>query len=277
MALFSRVKTWVTNEVLTASDLNAEFDNILTNATANKVVGYSANSSQMQTADDPYPGGSVSLASSVAEEITRLRYVVKQLSGQAQWYVDPPRSVATGALSVATADINDNAVTTVKIADSNVTEVKIANSNVTTPKIADSNVTTVKIADGNVTLPKLVASAYLHSSSCGTYTTSSAVATTITNLSGSFTVTANRPVLVYLTATNTAAYFETSGGTASTIFIQRDGSNIATLSVATGAKLIAVPPTMDDPGAGTYTYRVQCSTDGTFNMNNYRLLVMNAL
>lgn len=56
---------------------------------------------------------------------------------------------------VATANIDDSAVTTVKIADSNVTTAKIADSNVTTAKIADSNVTTAKIADANVTTAKM--------------------------------------------------------------------------------------------------------------------------
>lgn len=59
------------------------------------------------------------------------------------------------ALTVSTAQIEDNAVTTAKIADSNVTTVKLADSNVTTAKIADSNVTTAKIADSNITTAKI--------------------------------------------------------------------------------------------------------------------------
>jgi hypothetical protein len=67
--------------------------------------------------------------------------------------------------NIATADINDaaitgpklanNAVTTVKITDANVTTAKIADANVTTAKIADANVTTAKIADAAITGPKL--------------------------------------------------------------------------------------------------------------------------
>jgi hypothetical protein len=62
------------------------------------------------------------------------------------------------AQRVATANIDDAAVTTAKIADSNVTTAKIADANVTTAKIADANVTTAKLASSAVDENKVATS-----------------------------------------------------------------------------------------------------------------------
>jgi hypothetical protein len=61
--------------------------------------------------------------------------------------------------NIATADINDAAITGPKLANNAVTTVKITDANVTTAKIADANVTTAKIADAAVTGPKIAAGA----------------------------------------------------------------------------------------------------------------------
>lgn len=87
-ATFSRVKTWGA-EVLTYADLNAEFDNILTNLTPAGVDDESTNAAAMQTTADPYPAASPSLATSLQGEIQRLRYIVQQITGMSYWYVDP--------------------------------------------------------------------------------------------------------------------------------------------------------------------------------------------
>jgi|13_taG_2_1085334.scaffolds.fasta_scaffold07326_5 hypothetical protein len=70
-------------------------------------------------------------------------------------------------LGVATAEIQNDAVTQAKIADDAVgadqlaadavVTASIVDSNVTTAKIADDNVTTAKIADANITLAKMAA------------------------------------------------------------------------------------------------------------------------
>lgn len=87
-ANFSRIKTWGA-EVLTYSDLNAEFDNILTNLTPAGMDDESANAAAMQATSDPYPAGTASLATSLQGELRRLRYMLQQQSGMAQWYHDP--------------------------------------------------------------------------------------------------------------------------------------------------------------------------------------------
>jgi hypothetical protein len=89
MGILSRVKTWAAAETLTASDLNAEFDNILNNFDPDNVEDASANATAMQATADPYPGSSESLATDLRGEIQRLRYVIKQITGEAQWYIDP--------------------------------------------------------------------------------------------------------------------------------------------------------------------------------------------
>jgi hypothetical protein len=126
---FSRLKTWVANEVLKSSDLNAEFDNVINNFTPTGMDDISQNVSAMQTSVDPGGIGTESLATNLAGEIQRLRYAIKRLvkrDGSKQWYEAPPlitsSDIATSG--VATANIAPGAVTTTELADGSVTKVK---------------------------------------------------------------------------------------------------------------------------------------------------------
>jgi hypothetical protein len=94
MGILSRVKTWAAGETLTASDLNAEFDNILNNLDPDNVEDASANATAMQAVADPYPGASESLATDLRGEIQRIRYQLKAILGEAQWYIDPDNTIA---------------------------------------------------------------------------------------------------------------------------------------------------------------------------------------
>ena len=94
MGLLSRVKTWVAAETLTASDLNAEFDNILNNLDPDSVEDASADATAMQATADPYPGAAESLATDLRGEFQRLRYLIKQITGETNWYVDPDSTIA---------------------------------------------------------------------------------------------------------------------------------------------------------------------------------------
>jgi hypothetical protein len=87
-ATFSRIKTWIA-EVLTAADLNAEFNNILNNLTPTGIDDASANETAMQATADPYPGSVASLATSLAGELHRLRYLIRQITKKTYWYEDP--------------------------------------------------------------------------------------------------------------------------------------------------------------------------------------------
>lgn len=93
-ATFNRIKTWV-SEVLETSDLNAEFDNILTNLTPAGMDDASANAAAMQATEDPYPADSESLATNLTGEIKRLRYLIKQITGESEWYIDPDTDLAS--------------------------------------------------------------------------------------------------------------------------------------------------------------------------------------
>lgn len=93
MALIARLKNWATSEVLTSSDLNAEFNNILDNLSAANVDDYSTNAAQMQSTTDPGEVGTESLATSVAGELQRLRFIIKEITGEDQWYESPTNSI----------------------------------------------------------------------------------------------------------------------------------------------------------------------------------------
>ena len=99
-ALFSRLKVWAT-EILTKDDLNAEFDNILNNLMPSKIDDASANETAMQAIADPYPGSSVSLPTSTEGEFQRIRYVLKQITGKAQWYYDPDTTLSNLATTLS--------------------------------------------------------------------------------------------------------------------------------------------------------------------------------
>lgn len=108
-ANFSRVKTWVSTEDVTYSDINAEFDNILNNLTAANVDDYSANVSQMQTTADPGEVGTESLATSEAGEIARLRHLIREITGEDEWYESPVSSLL-GLANAIGSGLTDNRI-----------------------------------------------------------------------------------------------------------------------------------------------------------------------
>ena len=75
------------------------------------------------------------------------------------------RITAASTGTIATGEIESNAVTTGKLDTAAVTEAKLATNAVTTTKISDANVTTAKIADDAVTADKLANTAV----TAGTY------------------------------------------------------------------------------------------------------------
>ena len=101
-ATFNRLKNWTT-EILTYADLNAEIDNILNNLTPSGVDDYSTNATQMRLQTSPGSSGSESLATSLAGEIERLRYVIQRLmgTGTTYWYDAPPTTLADIATAIS--------------------------------------------------------------------------------------------------------------------------------------------------------------------------------
>jgi microcystin-dependent protein len=76
---------------------------------------YSVNVAQMQYATDPGEPGSESLATSLAGEIERLRFIIKEISGKLQWYQSP--SVSLETLSTARFTTGDVKLTIKTVAD----------------------------------------------------------------------------------------------------------------------------------------------------------------
>lgn len=93
--LFSRVKTWLQSENLKASDVNAEFNNIITNLNAPQVAGDSPTVARMKAEEDPGSQGTESLATSIAGELRRLRFVVRRAFGTTYWYDTPPSDITS--------------------------------------------------------------------------------------------------------------------------------------------------------------------------------------
>jgi hypothetical protein len=108
MANYSRVKNWVSNEILTAGDLNAEFNNILNNSDPSGIEDASANVAAMQSVADPGGVGTESLATALLGEIQRLRFAVKRIVGGAQWYSAPVKSLADLASGSAGQQISSS-------------------------------------------------------------------------------------------------------------------------------------------------------------------------
>lgn len=96
-ATFPRIKTWVDDEDVEYTDINAEFDNILNNLTPTGVDDHSVNTTQMRLQTNPGSYGSESLATSLAGEIQRLRFKISQIIGgdNSVWYDTPEASIAS--------------------------------------------------------------------------------------------------------------------------------------------------------------------------------------
>ena len=92
--------TRATGLVLTAAIYNADHQNHIDNGIPAQHDDYSTNAAQMQSTVDPYPSAAESLATTTAGELERLRYVLKQLGGESQWYIDPTANVAELAFGI---------------------------------------------------------------------------------------------------------------------------------------------------------------------------------
>lgn len=92
-SLQPRVKTWVSTEDVVYSDLNAEFDNVLLAMQPLLMDDYSTDVTQMQVATDPGEVGSESKATTLAGEIARLRFILKEITGETYWYESPVASL----------------------------------------------------------------------------------------------------------------------------------------------------------------------------------------
>jgi len=96
--LFNYPKTWTDDEVLTNEDLNAQFNTVKDNMIAEKVEGASTvnnvyNAAKAIAQTDPDPVGPTNFASSVEEEIKRLRFMISSITGNANYTLAPVKNI----------------------------------------------------------------------------------------------------------------------------------------------------------------------------------------
>lgn len=75
-----------TGTTLTASIYNTDHQNHIDNHVPAQMDDYSSTVAQMQTTTDPGEVGTESQATSLAGELERIRFVLKEMKGTAQWY-----------------------------------------------------------------------------------------------------------------------------------------------------------------------------------------------
>ena len=278
MALIARLKTWAFQEKLASSDLNGEFNNIINNFSQDKVASTATSVGNFQSTIDPGEVGSESLPASLDEEVKQHRLLLKELSGEAQWYVSPASDVSTifGKFPIVAADIATDAVETLKI--------------------KDLNVTTGKLAANAVTRAKQEAVGQQLSSSSGTYQNLTTSYTDVTNLSVTITTT-GRPVFLAIITEDTTdnalisvedsnahtadaafKFVRTLSGTPTDISTHRIKVQSSGFTLATDQKIISLPVSslihVDVIGANTYTYKLQARVvaGDSVNVVNAKLL-----
>jgi hypothetical protein len=249
-ALVSRVTNFSDGQVLTAAQLNSEFNNLVdgVNNIDNTNIATGAAISPSKLA-----------ASIAGDGIAR-----DGSSGVLSVGVDGSSiEISSDALRVKAAGIT-GAMLATSAADA--TTLEVASSSM---RIKDLGVSTAKIADLAVTNAKLAALNYsISASDSGTFSTNSTAATgvAVTNLTVSIT-TSGRPVLVYMQSNSTDST-EFPGvrtdSTIGTVFFRRDATNIVANSISGGGSLTQSPCSafsyIDAPAAGTYTYTARANT-----------------
>jgi len=170
--------------------------------------------------------------------------------------------------------------------------IRVKTSGIQTAHLLNAAATTAKIADGAITKAKLAALGQQLSSSCGSFTSTSASATDVTNLTVTITTT-GRPVFIGVQADggSSAGLFSSFGtGTQAApnvqAYIVRGSTVIAVLplgvtdpSGSAAVVGVAVPCSsiwcIDVPSAGTYTYKIQVlrvSSNTTVALQNAKLI-----
>jgi hypothetical protein len=97
--------TRATGTVLTAAIYNSDHQAHITNQNPVMTGGYSDSLSQMQLTQDPGSLGTESLAATLAGEIERIRYQLRLITGETQWYVPPGANLKQVGGTVADSSI----------------------------------------------------------------------------------------------------------------------------------------------------------------------------
>lgn len=105
-ATWSFSHTYVAGNVLTAAQLNTTQSDVINNFTPAGLDDASVNTAAMKVVADPGEVGTESLATSLEGEIQRLRNIIKEITGEAQWYVTPDTNIATLYLNTPVSATN---------------------------------------------------------------------------------------------------------------------------------------------------------------------------
>lgn len=116
--MINRITTWVLNQILTAANLNAEFNNIVNGMIPANIDDASADVASMQQSVSPGAAGTESLSTNLLGELQRIRFVINRIIGGPQWYATPLRTF-DAALDAQTADFSNGSVSSAKQADMN--------------------------------------------------------------------------------------------------------------------------------------------------------------
>lgn len=79
-----------TGTTLTANIYNTDHQNHIDNSVPDQQDDYSSTVAQMQSTVDPGEVGTESQATTLAGELERLRFAIRELKGTAQWYQTAP-------------------------------------------------------------------------------------------------------------------------------------------------------------------------------------------
>lgn len=82
--------TRTTGTTLTAAIYNTDHQNHINNSVPLQFDDYSVSVAEMQTTTDPGEVGSESQATTLAGELARLRFILKEMRGCDQWYQTSP-------------------------------------------------------------------------------------------------------------------------------------------------------------------------------------------
>lgn len=98
--LWNTIKTWINGEVVYSGDLNAEFQNVISNMSPDKFDNYSRSTPEIQSQESPSDSGGNPIITpqpglSLANEIKRLRYMISQITGKTYWYQNPDRTLSS--------------------------------------------------------------------------------------------------------------------------------------------------------------------------------------
>lgn len=92
--------------ILTASIYNTDHQNHIDHNIPEDIDDFSVNVSEMQTTADPGEVGTESLATSLSEELARLRFIIKEITGKTKWYESPANSLGNLASGVLSSLVN---------------------------------------------------------------------------------------------------------------------------------------------------------------------------